>query len=269
MSATQLLSSPRMVQLRSRHDQDIVQDASDQVYMLVGKALHSIIHEGTDNTDGTTTEERLYADVEGWRISGQIDLQETASGLVLSDWKYTSCFAVMNEKPEWERQLNIYKFLAERNGRAVAGLQVVALLRDWSKREAEKSSFGDGNYPKAAMVVVPIKIWSAAEAEAYVRDRVRLHQSAAIEAEIGGELPECTEDDRWMRKTKWAVHRPGIERPARLFDSEGEAKEWVAGNSGAALTIKRRSGQPTRCLSYCLAAPFCSQHARWKEENGK
>jgi len=237
--------------------------------MLVGKALHSIIHEGTANTDGTTTEERLFADVEGWRISGQIDLQETTGGLVLSDWKYTSCFAVMNEKPEWERQLNIYKFLAERNGRPVSGLQVVALLRDWSKREAERNAFGDGSYPKAAMVVVPIKMWTSEEAERYVRDRVLQHQTAAIEAEMGAELPECTPEETWARNTKWAVHKPGVERPARLFDSEEAAKEWVASTNGAALTIKKRAGQPVRCLGYCVVAPYCSQHKRWKEENGK
>lgn len=226
ISATQLLSPPRLVQLLARYDQDIVVDVSDQLFLLWGKALHHVLDHGTGNQDGTTSEERLFSEIEGWRVSGQIDLQTKPDGLVLSDWKMTSVWSVMREKIEWEQQLNIYAWLSRQNGREPSRLQVVALLRDWNKREYERKA-AEG-YPPAAMHVVQVKMWPQQAAEDYVRDRVKRHQLAAIEYDMGVEPPECTDEERWLRPGK-----------------------------------KGEPGKPTRCLEYCRVSAWCQQHKRW------
>lgn len=232
ISATQLLSPPRIVQLKARYDQHIVADVSDQVYLLIGKAIHHVLEHGTANADGTTSEERLYADIEGWRVSGQIDIQTTTEGLVLSDWKFTSVWSVMREKVEWEQQLNVYRWLSEMNGRVPTRLQVVALLRDWNKREWERKQ-QDG-YPPAPMTVVPIKMWTMAEADAWVRERVKRHQVAALEYEVGVEPPDCTDEERWIRPSK-----------------------------------KGAPGKPIRCLEYCSVNQWCKTHQNWLEQNAQ
>ena len=63
-------------------------------------------------TPGFITEERLLYEVDGVTISGAIDLQEiTPDGIILSDYKTTSAWAVMNEKQDWHNQLNSYAYL--------------------------------------------------------------------------------------------------------------------------------------------------------------
>jgi hypothetical protein len=207
--------------------------------MLWGKALHHVLDHGTGHQDGTTSEERLYADIEGWRVSGQIDLQTSPAGLVLSDWKFTSVWSVMREKADWTNQLNIYAWLARQNGRNPTKLQVVALLRDWNKREYERKA--QEGYPPAAMHVVPIKLWYPEDAADYVHDRVRRHQLAALEYEVGVEPPDCTPDERWCR-------------PGR----------------------KGEEPRPIRCLDgYCQVAKWCSQlnaelqDGKWQPKNGE
>jgi hypothetical protein len=74
VSVTELLSPPQIVQLRAKHDAEIEQDASEMVWSLFGTAVHNVLEHGKD--DHHIVEERIFTDMDGWRISGQIDLQE-------------------------------------------------------------------------------------------------------------------------------------------------------------------------------------------------
>ena len=74
LSATELLNSPQIVQLRRKHWDDIEEDVSDKIFALFGTAMHTILEHG--KTDDSIVEERLHINVDGWNISGAIDLQE-------------------------------------------------------------------------------------------------------------------------------------------------------------------------------------------------
>ena len=77
------------------------------LWQLLGSALHVVAERG--QAEGHRNEERLFAEINGVTLSGAIDVQqETPEGLILMDYKFTSVWAVMREKPEWEQQLNIY-----------------------------------------------------------------------------------------------------------------------------------------------------------------
>ena len=106
LSATQLLDSPKVVALRRKFDDEIEQDASDMVFSLFGSALHNVLEHGKD--ENHLVEERLHAELDGWHISGAIDLQILhPEGISIRDYKTTSVWAVMKQKYEWELQLNI------------------------------------------------------------------------------------------------------------------------------------------------------------------
>ena len=136
ISVTEILSPPQLVLLRRQHADDIEQDASDMVWSLFGSAVHNILEHGKD--DHHIVEERLFTTFEGWSISGAIDLQEVKDyKLYISDYKVTSAWAVQQEKQEWIDQLNLYAWLVERvKGEPVSGLQIIGIVRDWSRREA-------------------------------------------------------------------------------------------------------------------------------------
>ena len=62
----------------------------------------------------------------------------------------------MNEKDDWHRQLNIYAWLVEHaKGLDVHKLQMIAIIRDWSAREA----FTKEGYPQSPIVTIDIPKW--------------------------------------------------------------------------------------------------------------
>lgn len=264
ISASQLIDSPRVGLLRARHDSTIEVDVTDQLWLLIGKALHHVIEHGAPQ-QGVTTEQRLFGKVDGWTISGQMDLQEIGMTpqvqgekitptVKIVDWKFTGVWSVMNGKMEWERQLNVYAWLAELNGKTPVELEVCAFLRDWNRHNTDREG-----YPQAAMARVPIKLWSWKERDEYVKNRVRLHQEAAIGDEMGDEPPPCSDEERWIRESKWIVKKPGVEKVSRVFDTRREAEEWVS-TKNYPLVIEERQSEPTRCKdNWCQVARHCSQ----------
>ena len=136
ISATELINSPRIVQLKRKHWDEVEEDASSMVWSLFGSAVHNILEHGKQ--DNHIVEERVHITHEGWHISGAVDLQEVyEDGIVINDYKTTTAWAVQNDKPEWEEQLNIYAWLIQKaKNKPVKGLRIVAIVRDWSQRDA-------------------------------------------------------------------------------------------------------------------------------------
>jgi hypothetical protein len=267
ISCTELLNSPRIVQLKRKHWEDIEQDASEMVWQLFGSAIHHILEHGKG--DNHIIEERLFAEFSGWVLSGAIDLQTvTPDGIEISDYKTTSAWAVMNEKADWTHQLNIYAHLVEKVKKIpVTGLSIVAIIRDWSAREAQKET-----YPQAPIVTIPIKLWSPEEREAFIQSRLTAHSSAMFEADTEGTLPECSPEEMWEKSSTWAIKKEGGVRAKSVHSSVEEANAALAEAEKSAkknekFVIEIRPGERTRCKSYCQVSKFCSQHQTYLKEN--
>ena len=267
ISCTELLNSPRIVQLKRKHWEDIEQDASEMVWQLFGSAIHHILEHGKG--DNHIIEERLFAEFSGWVLSGAIDLQTvTPDGIEISDYKTTSAWAVMNEKSDWTHQLNVYAHLVETVKKIpVTKLSIVAIIRDWSAREAQKEG-----YPQAPIVTIPIKLWSPEEREQFIQSRLTDHSSAMFEADTEGALPECSSDDMWEKPSTWAIKKEGGVRAKSVHSSEEEANAALAEAEKSAkknekFMIEIRPGERTRCKSYCQVSKFCSQFQTYLKEN--
>jgi hypothetical protein len=261
-SVTELMSPPRIRRLREQYDEKVVQDVSDNLWQLLGSALHVVMERGI--TEGYIQEERLFINVDEIAISGQIDLQkETPDGIVIIDYKFTSAWAVMQDKVEWEQQLNVYKWLVEKvKKRKVVGLQICAFIRDFSRHEKKEG------YPKAPIHMVDIPMWDAVKTETYVRDRLEQHRNAKMFQDFGEELPLCSDEDRWMRETVYAVKREGRKTAIKLFKSIEEATELAEKEKGY---VETRKGEPVRCTgNYCGVAEWCNQYqsTRGVQEEG-
>ena len=46
MSVTELLNSPRIVQLKRKHWDDLTEDAADMVWSIFGTAIHGVLEHG-------------------------------------------------------------------------------------------------------------------------------------------------------------------------------------------------------------------------------
>ena len=169
-SVTELMAPPKVKRLREKYDAEIEQDVSDMLWSMLGSALHVVMERG--QTEGYISEERIFAKVDDVTVSGAIDLQKiTPEGIVLIDYKFTSAWAVMQEKTEWQQQLNIYKWLVETVKRKkVVGLQICAFIRDFSRHETKEG------YPNSPIHMVDIPMWDSVTTETYVRERLEMHR---------------------------------------------------------------------------------------------
>ena len=253
-SATEIISPPRIQRLRRKHWEEMEEDVSDMLWQLLGSALHVVAERG--QAEGHRNEERLFAEINGVTLSGAIDVQqETPEGLILMDYKFTSVWAVMREKPEWEQQLNIYAWLVRKaKDERIAGLRIVALIRDWNRRE----SLLKADYPSSPIHVVDIPVWPQEKVEQFILERIDLHQDGRAAMALDEEPPLCTSEDRWERPTMWAVKKEGRKTAIKVFDNEADAKVKAEQEKGY---VEVRKGESIRCTgNYCGVRQWCSQY---------
>lgn len=267
ITVTQLKDPPRMIALKKKHAGELSEDCADRGYALLGQAVHTILERAAEPE--AIVEERYYSEVLGWNLGGQIDHYKES---LLTDFKVTSAYVVKGhlsgEKDDWNCQLNTLAYLLRENDIEVKELQVLALLRDWSKLEILRDS--SGNYPRHQIQVVGIPLWSHSKARDWVTERIRLHQAALKE------LPLCTAEDRWKRGDKYAVMKEGRKSALRVLDDRDGAEKWCQENSyghyeqlpndfnsclafNKGISIVHRPGEPIRCQNYCSVANHCSQ----------
>jgi hypothetical protein len=258
-SVTEIISAPRIQRLRRKHHEEMEQDVADMLWQLLGSALHVVAERGA--AEGYLTEERLFADIDGVRLSGAIDIQKVeADGVIITDYKFTSAWALRQDKLDWVTQQNIYAWLVSTvKGQRVKELQICALIRDWNRREAANKP----DYPQAPIQVITLPLWPLDQTEAYIRERIEAHRMSKVQADWGDELPRCTDDDRWVRETKYAVKREGRKTAIRVFDAEEDAKALAEQEKGY---VEVRKGEAVRCTgNFCGVAQWCSQYQQSKE----
>jgi len=274
VTPTTWIDSPRIAQLRKAHKDEIVESVSKRAFSALGTGFHKIMENAVG--DGVITEERVFWDhPSGLRTSGAIDLQIIRDDgmTILVDYKVTSVYGIiLNQKnggvkPEWEQQLNSYRYLLQNaKGIEVSELYVLAMLRDWKSSEA-----GKPDYPDAPVMQIPVPLWSLEDTQAYVDERISLHREAAYSALIGEELPLCTAEEMWERPEKFAVMKSSThKRASRLLDSMEESIEWAADPTNgmdSKHVIEHRQGKRVRCEDWCEVAQFCSQYKEYVEQN--
>lgn len=285
ISITRLIAPPRIVALRKRHEGEIIEDASDRIWSLLGQSAHLVAERAAHGLDGVSAEKRLSMPFEGimtpngsrwkWELSGQPDVFE--KGGILSDYKITSVWSFMfGDKPEWDRQLNMQAMLHRHNGDEVHQLRIIAILRDWQRRKARHEK----DYPQTAAHVQNFPVWSFEDQTDYALERVMLHQNAQKEFKIQGYdpevLPMCTTEERWYRGSKYAVKkmdgRGKINKKSdRLFDKESDAIQFMADNKATLpkgkvwAPLEQRPGLNIRCMDFCDVAMFCPFGRKLKE----
>jgi hypothetical protein len=260
ISVTTLIDSPRVNILKQQRRDEIETDVSDMIWPLFGTAVHHMLESSTPKGN-VTMEERLFVDINGWIVSGQIDHQEEVGGFIhISDYKVTSVWSVIYGKADWANQLNCYAHMVRlAKGADVRSIRIVAILRDWQRREAQFKP----DYPQAPVAVVDIPLWDAAKAQAYMEERVHLHQNAQMMWDAQEAVVECTDEERWTKPDTWAVMKAGGKRATKVFDNQDDATKWVVEQAPTrgGYSVVRRDGGRTRCEQYCSVSEFCTQWA--------
>lgn len=244
ITATKLIDAPQVRRLAAQHRDALTVDVSERIWSLLGQAVHTILERAGLREQGMVIEERLFADVLGWSVSGQVDRMHMDAGTI-TDYKVTTVYK-RHGSDSWTRQLNVLRWLAVQNGHDVHTLEVVAIFRDWRKTDADR----DPAYPRAAVARIPVPVWPIEEAAEYIMERVALHQAAWR----GVDVP-CTDEERWYSGTTWAVQKPGAKRALRVVDDPATA-DVLPG-----YVLVERPGVYKRCQHYCEVRAVCPQWA--------
>ena len=268
ISVTGLLQSPRIRLLNIENQDKITVDYSDEVWKILGQGIHAILERANENYEDTITEQRMFAEVNGWTISGQTDSLALDEN-ILKDYKVTSVWTVISAlsggKKEWEEQLNCYAWLHKKTtGETIDQLNIIALARDWNKRELQRRG---GDYPVSAISTIKIPVWSFKKQEQFINERVSKHQDAELVFEIGGDLPLCTDEERWKKDDTYRVMKKGRKTAVRVLASQKEADEYLKGNDDKAFYIEHSLGECMKCTgNYCGVAEFCNQYQQEEEK---
>ena len=244
ISVTKLIDSPQRRVLLKQFKESIVEDVTERIWSLLGQAVHTIL-ERANKSD--IVEERLYAEVNGWQLSGQFDRMDL-HGAVLDDYKCTSTYKVMmSDMKDWERQLNVLRWLAHMNNYTVEKLRIIAILRDWRKADA-KHKIG---YPQQPVVTIDIPVWPLDETYQYILSRINIHKDAEA-----GAVTACTDEERWYTGTTYALKKVGGKRAIKVV----ERKEELGSPIPDGTFIEERLGFYRRCSDYCEVSNFCEQY---------
>lgn len=251
-SVTELMSPPKIRRLREQYDEEMEVDVTKLIASQLGTFMHGKLEE--KEVEGYINEERIYANINDVVISGQIDIQkQTPDGVVIIDYKFVKAWSVMQNKEEWVTQLNVYKWLVETVKRTkVCGLQICAIIKDYSAHSNQEG------YPDAEAVMIDVPMWDAVKTESYVRERLEMHRDAKVSHDFGDELQACSDEERWMKETVFAVKKEGRKSAIKLFKTMEEATELATKEKGY---VEVRKGEYTRCAGdYCGVSKWCKQY---------
>jgi hypothetical protein len=244
-SVTEILGPPRIRAL-SRAMKEVTVEVGDRMHAVSGSATHSILERLSDAEPGRyLTEKRFFREIDGVRISGQIDLYDFEER-ALYDWKQTRWATYANGvKWEYVAQLNLCRWLAA-DELEVDRLWSCAIFRDYSKSTYQ---FKPPHKP-AEQFEVPV--WTDADCEELLRTRIQIHRQAEQV------LPSCTPEEKWQQDDSYAVEPMKGGRARKVCKTRGEAEEWRQKQKSAkSLVVVHRPGKCVRCQDYCPVASIC------------
>jgi hypothetical protein len=247
LSVTALIGSPLQRILSIKHHGEIQEDASENLWALLGSAIHSVIEKhGVKNA-----EIKIEYPFESATIVGVVDYYD---GKELADWKVTSIWSyLLGTKSEWEAQLRIYKFLLEKTGFPVEKLKIYAILRDWVSSKVHEEG-----YPPIPFVAIDVEI---KDIEEYIRNRVRMHLEAEKYIDAIESIPECTPDEKWERPTTYAVKKKDAKKAIRVLETEELAHKYIDDNRLSGVFIEERKGICVKCERFCRVSEYCPFYA--------
>jgi hypothetical protein len=250
---TSLLKGIRETILEKRHADEIEQDVSDMIWLLFGTATHGIL-ENQQEQGHEIKESRVSIDFGEYTLSGKFDLYD-ANAKKITDYKTCSVWKVIfGDYSDWRRQLLIYAYMMRQIGFEVNSGEIVAIMKDHSKRDAKFKA----DYPKLPVQVIKFEftLEDFAEIESWLIDK--FDEIRRCEELPDDELPLCTPEERYNSGDKYAVMKKGRKTALRVLDSMEEAEKWMADNGGDEIEV--RPGEDKKCIDYCSACEFCNYY---------
>ena len=249
---TSLLKGVRETILERRYYDEIEKDVSEMIWLLFGTAVHGVL-ENQQSEENEITEQRLKVQIGDYILSGQFDLYNKDTGII-TDYKTASVWKIIfGDYSDWRRQTLIYAYMLRQKGYNVKGAEIIAILKDHTKRDAKYKK----DYPK--LPVRKIEFWFTENDFAEIEQWLikRFEEIAEAEKLPDNALPLCTAEERF-NSDKYAVMKKGRKTALRVFDDRKEAEDYLKNVGGDEIEI--RLGEDKKCADYCNVNKFCEYY---------
>lgn len=263
-SVTQMCNPVCMTILQNRHKEDLESDVMDKYFQTIGTGIHHLAEIANKNKK-YVVEERKYTTINDIVISGQVDLYSPLEQKMI-DYKVTkaeaSKFADKIEK--YKTQLNVNKYIFEKNRFPVKTLEIVEIYRDWDKQKAKR----EAGYPQTPIVIIDVPVLSNPVIEFEIKKYISEYTR---ERELPDEnLSPCSPKDRWETQKSFAVMKHGASRALKVCHSLIEAESYRSLNTKVAETfIEERDATPKRCIEWCDVNEFCPFYKKYMNKEEK
>lgn len=266
-SVTDLMQAPKQLWLKRKFREDIVIDlVRDNYHSLLGSVVHSILEKYAPPEWIIEERQHTILNVDGKRIliHGQPDCFDPSTGKLI-DYKFTSGYAVLYDKKEYEFQLNANAWLFENRGFNVTGIENIYLFRHLDKQAIARNP----EYPKENIRIKGFKLQGHKKTEQQIIGLVRnlmKHKGTPWK-----KLPDCTDEERWIRDSSFAVikRKKGTKKQPKQdwsktatasFDTQSQAIRFIAQSEiEEEMKVVKRSGNPRKCEEFCPVVAWCGQ----------
>lgn len=249
-SATTLNKGAKEIILTDRHFDEIEIDAADQVWAVLGTAVHSIMEAQKDEN---FHEEKFKVAVGDSFVTGQVDSYDMEHATIF-DWKTASVWKIQfADFSDWRAQGMTYAWLLKKSGLDVKKCVFVAMLKDHSKTKAKT----DASYPQLPVYRYEFDVTKEALAETEKRIIAKVAEIENAYKLGDDDIEPCSADERWADNEKWAVMKNGRKTAIKLFDNSKDA-DAMAGEMGNAYYVEHRPAISRKCGDYCACKEWCS-----------
>ena len=264
LSVTTLPQSPRQHQLTRRHSHEIEVDPKERYFVLLGSITHYLMEKFPD--PGDVIEKRfgrifhLKKSNIKVLIHGAADVTNAELGYV-KDYKFASTMSMSYPKEAYIAQLNILRFLMPEEDRVrISQLKNIFIFRDWTYRD---------KYSELPWKEVDQPIWTEEQCVNYLRERITAHIPYRDIAD--DDLPLCSSEERWERKSGFAVFpytkkNKLYEKSAGFAPTKEEADTLARMKNFEKFELVHKPGTSLKCAKFCDARDFCSQYNKIKEQ---
>jgi hypothetical protein len=259
-SVTEVLGGTCEAVLKRRHQGEADEDVADRVWAIFGTAVHDVLRRA-QGTESQLQENWLSVPVVGdYELSGIFDLYDDSTGTV-TDYKTASIWKVkFGDFSDWREQTLAYCWMLRESGFDARRGEIVALLKDHSKRDAILKA-GEGYPPHPVYQIA----WDFTDEDfEAIEDKIMywFARVANQERVPDEKLLPCDPAQRWHREDKWAVKKKGRKTAVRVYDNKNDAYQRAAGENRQAskddlFYVEFREGEDTKCAGYCPVAQFC------------
>ena len=253
-SVTQLLKPSQEVALSIMLDKVLEDDCIDRFWALLGTAVHKVVE--NYQPEGCANEYFMQTEIAGRTVTGTADIVDYVNERVV-DYKTCSSWKFRldgKDFSDWRNQLKGYLYLLRTKGLHFNDGQIIAILRDWSQTEANRSS----EYPQTPVIKVNFHFEDSEIEEVPAKWEAKIKEIEDMLKKVakGENIGFCPDEETWTSSDSYAVMKEGRKTAVRVFSTKEEAEEFA--KSGVYYIVERK-GEHKKCTGYCILAKngFC------------